>query len=574
MDIKTIFRNILSDQFIPDFDYVNCKFSFQTVFYRTYYSYSCCSCGFEHEFLDYLAESGEINEILLDKIVECVIKGKCPHVNNGVPDEFLRETSVHAIHIAAAVGMKEAIFYHINHFRKITSGIFGLEPHITAALKNRHKYVDVYTRNEIMAQHGRCHGSFLLYAVRSNTTQSKQLVNLQRFSLLEFCVEMKSIELLKTILSPAVSHSNMHRACEMAMKHNSDELLEALIEYDKRSLEYRGEMFKSTRREGSHSALPAIVCNRPEILDRVLDFVPTYKLHDVYKSMLRDTCDVLQRRACQEVLEKHGISNTTSEISSRNQVAQLLHLFTFYKDYREEIKRKIRDIPNLFQAINSLNSEAKYSFQSVSMMGLLHSYIYENEILDPTVVEAMLELGVDVDVTDVHGNSPLIHLLEQKPPYCLGFRESLELLIYENPSAYLNRAAVFLALKQDAKAKTWNLRLFNMTGKFVMDAQLHSLFGHDDSYTYAMNFTGPLLIESGFPVTRESIFRALNEPLHPSYLAYLKDYLDEPRSLQLNCRDVLRKHFRGRSLHVFIEAADIPNRIRNFILMKSLLLSI
>ena len=574
MDIKTVFRKLLSDQFIPDFDYVNYKFSFQTVFYRTYYSYSCCGCGFEHEYLDYLTESGEINEILFDKIVECVIRGKCPHVNNGIPDEFLRESSVHAIHIAAAVGTKEAIFYHINRFRKITSGIFGLEPHITAALKNRYKCVDVYTRNEIMAQHGRCRGSFLLYAVWSNTIQSEQVVDLQRCSLLEFCVEMKSIELLKTILSPAVSHSNMHRACELAMKYNSDELLEALIEYDKRSLEYRGEIFKSTRREGSHCALPAIVCNRPEILDRVLDFVPTYKLHDVYKSMLYDTCDVLKRRACQEILEKHGIFDITSETSTRNQVAQLLHLFTFYEHCREEIKSKIREIPNLFQVINSLNAEAKYSFQSVSMMGLLHSYIYENEILDPTVVEAMLELGVDVDVTDVHGNSPLIHLLEQKPPYCLGFRESLELLIYENPSIYLNRAAVFLALKQDAKANTWNLVLSNMTGKFVVDAQLHSLFGHGDSHSYALNFTGPLLIESGFPVTRGSIMRALNESLHPAYLAYLRKFLDEPRSLQLNCRDVLRKHFRGRSLHTFIEAAHIPNRIKDFILMKSLLLCI
>ena len=89
----------------------------------------------------------------------------------------------------------------------------------------------------------------------------------------------------------------------------------------------------------------------------------------------------------------------------------------------------------------------------------LHSYIDGNTTPDPTVVKLMLDLGSDIDV---NGNSPLILLLKEPRWLYYGkvIRETLELLIYENPNPYLNNEAVYLGLKQDEYIRTnWNVNL-------------------------------------------------------------------------------------------------------------------
>ena len=50
MDTRERFRNFVTNVFMPDFDYLNTNFSFETVFYRTGFSY--CMCGFHREYLD------------------------------------------------------------------------------------------------------------------------------------------------------------------------------------------------------------------------------------------------------------------------------------------------------------------------------------------------------------------------------------------------------------------------------------------------------------------------------------------------------------------------------------------
>lgn len=102
MDIKEIFRCLTSNQFIPGFDYRR-TFSFQTVFYKTGSSYCICECAFEHEYLEYISESGTINESLYNDTLEHIIRGKCPHVDT-VNKEYIGLTSISALQIAAAVG--------------------------------------------------------------------------------------------------------------------------------------------------------------------------------------------------------------------------------------------------------------------------------------------------------------------------------------------------------------------------------------------------------------------------------------------------------------------------------------
>ena len=61
MEPNQEFRNLVANEYMRDFDYGK-GFSFQTVFYKTAYSYCCCPCGYEHEYMDYISDTGEINE--------------------------------------------------------------------------------------------------------------------------------------------------------------------------------------------------------------------------------------------------------------------------------------------------------------------------------------------------------------------------------------------------------------------------------------------------------------------------------------------------------------------------------
>ena len=62
MDVKTVFRQLVLGQTVPDFDYKSTKFGFKSVFQKTHYSYCICICGFEHEYFEYIKGSGEGND--------------------------------------------------------------------------------------------------------------------------------------------------------------------------------------------------------------------------------------------------------------------------------------------------------------------------------------------------------------------------------------------------------------------------------------------------------------------------------------------------------------------------------
>ena len=113
-----------------------------------------------------------------------------------------------------------------------------------------------------------------------------------------------------------------------------------------------------------------------------------------------------------------------------------------------------------------------------------------------------------------------------------------------------------------------------------------------------MFYTIPLLIEAGFKYTladleavlftENELIRAMDklnqrvkETGHPHYIErtepnvyvseYLKQCLSTPRSLQLRCRDVLRSHFPRRQIHRYVSSVEIPEKIKDFLLLKPIL---
>lgn len=125
MSFRDIIGDLVTGQYKSDLDYIKTKFSFRTVFYRSNFSSCCCSCAFEHEYLDYLSD------------------GECPHVAQATSDK-VRETGIYAIHIAAAVGTKAALVRHIDDYKEVKGEIFQLEPYMISAMKNNQQSLGLY----------------------------------------------------------------------------------------------------------------------------------------------------------------------------------------------------------------------------------------------------------------------------------------------------------------------------------------------------------------------------------------------------------------------------------------------
>ena len=86
---------------------------------------------------------------------------------------------------------------------------------------------------------------------------------------------------------------------------------------------------------------------------------------------------------------------------------------------------------------------------------------------------------------------------------------------------------------------------------YIMDANYHFLFNEEN---FALNFILPLFIECGFQLEKNFIDSILHneniaEKFHPAETEYLMKFLEHPRSLQLCCRDSLRRHFKNRQIH-------------------------
>ena len=112
---KVFERTVLN----PDFEAEHLKlhvvedhsFSFETVFYRTPYSYCCFPCSYQHEYLDYLSDKDDVNqkEKHIDKpLFECIVQnvadGRCPHTND-VDPKYLATN-----HILAPAGSTVSVY--------------------------------------------------------------------------------------------------------------------------------------------------------------------------------------------------------------------------------------------------------------------------------------------------------------------------------------------------------------------------------------------------------------------------------------------------------------------------------
>ena len=140
LDTRETLRRLATNTSIRGFSYAK-QFKFQTLFYQSSYSYCCCPCAYEHEYVTYISDKGEINEEILDNIVNCILKGLCPHVMTFMQNrryEYVSDTRIQAMHIAAAVGTAPK---NRNLYALESSAIFGLFPEVIAMFHNNTELV-------------------------------------------------------------------------------------------------------------------------------------------------------------------------------------------------------------------------------------------------------------------------------------------------------------------------------------------------------------------------------------------------------------------------------------------------
>ena len=601
MDVRDIFRKLTMNAYMPDFDYKHYKLSFETVFHTNNYKYCCCPCAFDHEWLSYISDGGEINEEMYKKVEANLLAGKCPHVDNVIPD-YVRETAVYGIHIAAAVGTERAVKEDLGvKYIEVESSIFYLSPYKLAVLKRNINTTALRFKNLSKHFESQTYSLYrmldVVYPQRLETNAS--VIQLKEESLLGYCVRTGSMEMLRVVLLPRLLGVENYRtqlatALGLAIRYKSADIINEIITFLVK-MPYRAPAF--TRGiDGLDSIIyRLVILDKPDILMKVLKkrFRSDQSLlENQLQSSLTKLCVARGQDDCYNILAKHKSVSFESSLIARDERSYVteMHLqilFHVFDDFPDIMPHDLEAIPDLqtgLRGIPYISSTKLFGYPYV--VSILHRLISEKSrnsylirkcnIVETTcrpVVKWILQQSVVVDTINTNNviQTPLVSLLENEiNGHKLYFRTNFEILLYSNLD--LDSSVIEYCLKVDENLYCEGIgENFEFPEKFISDVEEHSVYGHNDGSDYALEFTAPLLLECGFTATSETLETVLEINLHPDELKYIRANIDTPRSLKLRCRDVLRKHFKGRHLHQFVDISPIPQKIKDYILLKTIL---
>ena len=619
-DVRTTFRKLVTSQFMPDFDY-RTRFSFQTLFYISDFSYRCCPCGFKHEFLDYIAENGEINENMYGTIIQSIIDGKCPHVSDEVPEYQKIESSVPAVSIAIAVETGEVeqkvaddeahtnddddpmnVYRWLPEFNRTNRkyGIFNIQLHDIALMKKKFNRVIFHCQNYIQ-YNKRLRSLNRYFSLRATFTNSTVVFKTLKF--MEAIVQTNNKALLADVLEvrvDTIEHdlilmsmdlnplTSMHFVADafcFAIKHGLTELHDTFLKY------FRANTSRSEFHPDSLQTMVehTIVYNRPPILEELLKIVmsDTAKFCSQWNALsgANAVLHVFNRPDCRKIFRKNGHTlRNDLTFSEMNRITK-----TYYADFKDEISKAIKRMRNNDAFFRQL-------FRGMAFIDLHY-------------MKWLLELNVPTDVAgtfrDNFSESVFETLMYQMAQVFRWNRLAAKLLVEENFDSKFSLSDI-VTIDNDivtivtidnaivtfddfirreeldfiVNAPYW--KTFQDRGGFSRpqdvifrtDTKEHGRLGFEGQ-GFALNFTAPFLLECGWPTTRNTLEKYLTEQLHPSEIGYFRDYIQEnfdgPKPLAKICRCVLRMHFKGRQLHKFLDITGCPQLIKDYILLKHLL---
>ena len=595
------FRKMINREFMKDF-YYECKgFTFKTVFHLTAYSYRCCPCSYEFEYLDFLSGTGEINQPMYQNLLQSLRNKECPHAE-GEAAELVKVTQCRGFHIVAALE-DEAVLQHLHKTRHIgdstygPSGLFGITPCHMAVLKGKPKSLD------IMLDIYPCVSEEPTFKLWYRSEEDRNNIRFEESNFLDQCVRKNNIPLLKSFISWIKKKGHMimdlSGALNFAIVHvKTADILNILM----RNMKRFGGMDSNTMYGPMHvieCAEMVTILNEYDILENLLDVVSFHYAIDACGPKLSDLCVRLPRPKCKEVAEKYEISCKSWEPVEEtvHGLLDTLVKFPYCGTGYDEMVAILKSIPGIRAVINSEDTEGYTELQKFLKPKPRSP---ETKILEqgpnPKIIGLLFDLGADINKPFTNGESPLKFLLHE----CVilddriehymykNVRQTIELLLHENPSleeteqdragsASLTKLALLL---DSCFTCYWNgvwgpydllehhPAQIKMTNSVITDSH------HTADERYALNFLLPLLIECGYRATRADLLKVDSERFEQVEFEYIQRvlHINRPRDLTLICRDSLRKHFKGRKLWYYLERNHVPKRLKDFILLKHELL--
>ena len=559
MELEKQFRKLVTTRFNPFVDYSSHTFAFKTLFYQSPHSYCCCICSFEHEYLAYVSDTGVINEQVYEKVIQNIKTGACPHTEN-VSRKYIRETKIHALHIAAAID--KAVKNVSGNLEHSEGTIYGLRPSDIAIMKNSYKFLRQYY-NEYRAKSEE--GAPYYYNTNSlrhgyKPHEKKYNVIFEHISPLDLCIRNKRRQLFTLLLDPGIIHCQINKSFELIFEDErlSDMLEDCLVYIRQFRWQFRASILE-------RCAVSAIVYENDYALNNILLVLKTCKVCDELQRWFPYICKILGKIHQKEIVThyKQYPEWTDAEYFKLKTLHYLLN--NYHDKYPEYIKLG-------FQRLSGYKSAVDDDYNNCAKKTPLHLCFdrYSYTSIKPRKAAVLLQFGAELDVLDIHGQTPLIELLSVSGKTNIqDFMYGLGLLMVENPDVFMNKSAVTAAINLDERFENGEIE-FLVEGTYVMDAKQRSVFSSDE--TFEMKFLGPLLIECGFYYNRDILLDALEKNLHRFEKDYIKWCLDNPRSLKLCCRDTLRRHFKRRQIHKFVEGICVPDQIKDYILIKPYLL--
>ena len=567
-NIAKTFRWLVTNRQIPQFDYHTYELKFQTVFKVSMFSYQCCPCALEHEYVTYISNDGTINEEVYDRILHCIAQGKCSHVEE-CTENAITDSIVYAIHIAAAANKGRA-FKNIsweNH-ATIRTSLFHQTPYSIAFLKE----------NMFLAKTFSNYSTDLLCCVTESRGEP-YTVKFKETIFPEICIMNHNQHLLKKFYK--------------VTGRSPSELIGLVILYrvsDMRDFVFE-EVFQQRAVLSSEAVIHlcevAFLYNEGKLLASILDnYVMqkevnyhTKELKDRVTKMLKELSSVLKKRkSCERTISQHccDLPPKRSSLSIELTLLTAIKRSMDSKFHSEIVSALKRTEQNLREIVN------------VDSVDAVHNLVLQDLMVAKTaVLRTILDLGVNINLTCSRGKTLLDKILENSfsssSIFFISYRMAIELILYENPDVHAHETTIITAVNADThELSMGNNLLSHISGiDYCMDAKQHGLFGHDGD-NLALNFFGHLLVGCGFKfhsetfeIPEEFFDKEIIMKSNPDVLRYIiPNYREIPRSLQLLCRDSLRHHYKGRQIHAFAEGRNVPSRIRDFILLKPTLKTI
>lgn len=559
-------RKLATNCHIENFNY-GTRYTFQTVHHKSTYSYCICKCGFENEFVNYIAEDGSIDEDVFEKIVQSMIDGKCPHVTSNVTKDWIRTTGVSAAHIAVAAGTKLKIgavvqLEFMSDLKLKGQKIFNLELYAIAFLKKKFNIVGYYYKIYMEYFKLGTDNSVVLYSKKLENKPDSVVIRVVP-RMIAF-IQTGDQELLEYLLKPkhykwgtiALESSHIEEALHYAWRNNLTDTYKTLLTSEN-LVDYPGYRTYIVKH------LTALIMY--DQADALADFL-YYKPPEKFQ-FLRNPCYVLDRPKCKEVLSKYQTPDETKHLTDKAKTELLIRLLdSFFEDFKDEIITTLKKIPNYRDECKEwllTDCEAR---------------------LKPDVLETLLALTLSMG-DDKENELFIEKLIRELLHYGSLFhnswtREKLKLLFKLNTSTeYLKDVVTTLVGWDDVLDKSIMIKFSsgsqhfeqeNFEEVYQLDAKEHGMFGYDGD-SFALNFARPFLLESGVTIPRGNLeLNVLDDKRHSTECAYIVNYLEslyDPVPLAILCRDRIRQHFRGLRLHKYLEMTVCSNKIKDFILM-------